>query len=599
MSQLIDVPGHGQVEFPDGMSEADIVAAIKKNSMAYKIANDPISKGARNFAKDMPAWQQFAAAYGGAAPSLWNGVRQLFDSNKPTMSGLVTGDKRSALQQEIDEQKKLMAPLNATGAGMAGNIAGNAALLAPAAFVPGANTILGGAALGAGSGLLTPTATGESTAANIGLGALGGSAGVLLGRAVPAVARSLAAPFTRNGQENIVGRTLQQFAPNGIPNVRAGNTPGYRPTLAEASQVPGLAILERGAAASNPQTAGALAERGLENNAAALNTLRGIGGTDPQMNMAQGLRSYMTEGLYNRASQQGVDPAMSAAMQPQIDNLMARPAMQRAITEASGIMNERSVEMARGGSVEGLQLVKQALDDAIERASATGTKMGANQLRALNTTRGDLISVLEQIAPALREADTNYRTFSRPINEMNVGRELTDRLTPALMDFSPGVPSKLKADQYAQVVRGLEDRLPALSGYQGATLENTMSGPALDSINGIARDLAGRAKAGELGRGVGSNTAQNLASRNVMRQALGPLGLPDSWAESMLAEALGTRPLGFAFRPAENNVQEILAQALLNPQMANQLMSRMPPPPGLLTRAYQGLLAPVGAGSQR
>lgn len=36
MSQIIEVPGQGQVEFPDGMSDADIVAAIKKIQLAPK-----------------------------------------------------------------------------------------------------------------------------------------------------------------------------------------------------------------------------------------------------------------------------------------------------------------------------------------------------------------------------------------------------------------------------------------------------------------------------------------------------------------------------------------------------------------------------------
>lgn len=36
MSQIIDVPGQGQVEFPDGMSDADIVAAIKRIQLGPK-----------------------------------------------------------------------------------------------------------------------------------------------------------------------------------------------------------------------------------------------------------------------------------------------------------------------------------------------------------------------------------------------------------------------------------------------------------------------------------------------------------------------------------------------------------------------------------
>ena len=39
MPQIIEVPNYGQVEFPDGMSDADIVSAIKKTSMGYKSAN--------------------------------------------------------------------------------------------------------------------------------------------------------------------------------------------------------------------------------------------------------------------------------------------------------------------------------------------------------------------------------------------------------------------------------------------------------------------------------------------------------------------------------------------------------------------------------
>ena len=35
MPQIIDVPNQGLVEFPDGMSDADIVKAIKRTSMDY------------------------------------------------------------------------------------------------------------------------------------------------------------------------------------------------------------------------------------------------------------------------------------------------------------------------------------------------------------------------------------------------------------------------------------------------------------------------------------------------------------------------------------------------------------------------------------
>jgi hypothetical protein len=51
MGQLIEVPNHGVVEFPDGMSEADIVKAIKKNSLSYKKPKSGVVDGAIDFAK--------------------------------------------------------------------------------------------------------------------------------------------------------------------------------------------------------------------------------------------------------------------------------------------------------------------------------------------------------------------------------------------------------------------------------------------------------------------------------------------------------------------------------------------------------------------
>lgn len=54
MAQIVDVPNYGQVEFPDDMSDDDIVKAIKKNAMGYKQEakpsfSDEVITGAKNF----------------------------------------------------------------------------------------------------------------------------------------------------------------------------------------------------------------------------------------------------------------------------------------------------------------------------------------------------------------------------------------------------------------------------------------------------------------------------------------------------------------------------------------------------------------------
>src|SRR3990167_8378044 len=59
--------------------------------------------------------------------------------------------------EETRETRQRDAPLMKTGAGMAGNVAGNIAAFAPLAVVPGANTVAGAGALGASIGALQPS----------------------------------------------------------------------------------------------------------------------------------------------------------------------------------------------------------------------------------------------------------------------------------------------------------------------------------------------------------------------------------------------------------------------------------------------------------
>lgn len=81
-------------------------------------------------------------------------------------------------QADIDEAHRLEAPLSQTRAGSIGNVVGNTAALAPAMFLPGANTYVGATTLG---GLLGGLTT-EGGAQERGMSALGGAAGGFVGK---------------------------------------------------------------------------------------------------------------------------------------------------------------------------------------------------------------------------------------------------------------------------------------------------------------------------------------------------------------------------------------------------------------------------------
>ncbi|NHZ35345.1 hypothetical protein [Massilia rubra] len=68
MGQIINVPNQGRVEFPDGMSDAEIVAAIKKNALSYPAPAAAKPKGfgeqLNDFVASVPRQVGLAARYG-------------------------------------------------------------------------------------------------------------------------------------------------------------------------------------------------------------------------------------------------------------------------------------------------------------------------------------------------------------------------------------------------------------------------------------------------------------------------------------------------------------------------------------------------------
>lgn len=214
MPQRIDVPGFGVVEFPDGMSDEQIAAVIKRE-MRPKVTAESLR--ASNPGEYDPESKEYQAKYGptsgmnagerfdaGAGKFLFDtarGLKQIgakvADSVSPSknLSDLVTGvdnSRSGRIQREIDEAKQRDAALMKTRAGKVGNIVGGATFTAPVMLIPGANTALGATMVGAGIGATQPVATGESRLANTAFGAGGGLAGYGIGRGVQSIANRAA-----------------------------------------------------------------------------------------------------------------------------------------------------------------------------------------------------------------------------------------------------------------------------------------------------------------------------------------------------------------------------------------------------------------------
>jgi len=168
--------------------------------MDMKRMADPLS--------GMSGMEKAVAGYGQAMPNLVRGAGQRL--------GLTS-------QADVDESRKLDAPLMSSGAGLAGNVLGNAAMFAPTALIPGANTYTGAGLIGATAGALQPTATGESVGKNAALGAGAGVAGQALGNALGRVIRPVQPSLSSEASQ-----LAQGAAKEGIP-LTAGQQTGSRP----------------------------------------------------------------------------------------------------------------------------------------------------------------------------------------------------------------------------------------------------------------------------------------------------------------------------------------------------------------------------------
>jgi hypothetical protein len=348
--------------------------------------------------------------------------------------------------------------------------------------------------------------------------------------------------------------------------------PGSQPTLAQVARDPGLAQLER-TILNNPEYAPALQQRFGDQRMARLNAIQDIAGRGDHYAEIEAGRKLFANQDYAEAIKQGVNPKMAEAMGPQIESLLRRPSMQDAKNVAQRLAAESDENLTDFGSVKGLDWLKKALDNKISAATKPGTSIGDAELRALVQTKNDLMQTLEQIAPAYKTANDNYAAMSGQINSMDVAQSLLGTLNkPGSRYMQPGTAKEM-GDAYRGALDKSFDSVKKATGMD-KSITQVMPARDVAALEAVAHDLGRKSFAESAGKATGSNTAQNLASQNMLRRILGPTGLPETWAESNLLQGLlSPVQIGSKLSGADRKILDRIAQGLLDPADGIGLLS--------------------------
>lgn len=540
----------------------------------------------------MGTFEKAVAGYGSAVPRLARGIGQRL--------GMVS-------QDSADEANRLDAPLLATGAGSAGNIAGNVMAAAPTAFIPGANTVVGATLIGGGLGAAQPTSTDESWLKNAAIGGAAGPAGLLAGRAAGAVwqgGKALVEPFTEAGRNRIGGRVIQRFADDPSKIASATNAPtvtGALPTLAEQTGDAGLARLQDALRSADPQIGSRIGNRLSENNATRVNALRTLAGEDGAKDFAVANRAGTAGPIYKDAFNVVPDAAgLSAEQSRTMATLLKSPAIKSAMADARAIAANKGTNVGQSnatGSVEGLHNMKVALDDAIQTAKNAGQTAKADSIKE---AQKKLVALIEDISPDYKAARVTYAQMSKPINAMDTAALLARKGLSNGSDLS-GTPT-INRNALLGAMKDEPALVKQATGRSLGGLDKVMEPADLQMLRSIASEVDRAGAVASAGNGPGSATAQRLASQNVLSQLVGPTGLPKSWAEGALANTLVGKPLNLLYGGvSEPKIQQALAEAVLNPAKAKAMLAAATPAQrpkllALLQRSAAARAVPVANG---
>lgn len=390
------------------------------------------------------------------------------------------------------------------------------------------------------------------------------------GPSLPSTQRALAAPvslvqpFTQAGRETIIGNLLNRLSTS--PERAQQNlsraeplVPGVQPTTAATAFDPGLASAETAIRALDQS--GAFATRLSANQQALLDAYRRISGKPGSVPLAEAKRTAVTAPM-REAAFEGVtvnpetfQSGIKLVVNQAINNVMTSPVGVRQDVETA--MKFAADRVARAKSPMELYEIRKDLAGAAQgkyNQENPSLRLASGQLKQVIAAVDD---VIEASAPGFKAYMDKYSKMSGPIDQMKMLQEIERKVTTGQPNLITGEPVLAAGSLRRQLANKADELDLKLSIPAQTRLDNI-----IDEINrGMAATAPGV-------RAPGSDTFKNMSMGNLIGRVFS-----ESMATNTTLRTM-TRPLDFLYKLPDEQIQQLLVQAMLDPKMAAMMMAK-------------------------
>lgn len=593
--KIVEVPNIGPVAFPSTMSDEQIIQAIQNLSAPAAMMDTQADDSF--FGMSLPKTQdltrqaglsvrpmvQSVLTAGGMLPLVVDPAVNLYNlatgSTLPTMTQAVPRTLSAmGFPEPATPQERVVQDISTAGYGVGGaaNLAREAL---PAATTMTAQEFLkmlatnpraqaaAATASSAAAGSLreggAPPSLQTGGALMAGMFAPGGPSLSTTQRALAAPV-SMVQPFTQAGRETIVGGLLNRLATDPTRaqlNLSRAEplVPNVQPTTAATAFDPGLASAETAIRALDQS--GAFPSRLSANQQALLDAFRKLSGKPGSVAAAEIKRTDVTKPLREQAfANVTVDPVtfqtgIKLVVNQAIDNVMKSPVGVRQDVETA--MKFATDRVARARSPMELYEIRKDLAAAAQgkyNQENPSLRLASGQLKQVIAAVDD---VIDAAAPGFKDYMSKYSKMSGPIDQMKVLQEIERRVTTGQPNLMTGEPVLAAGSLRRQLANKVEELDLKLSVPAQRRLDNI-----IDEINrGMAATAPGV-------KPPGSDTFKNMSMGNLIGRVFS-----ESMATNTTLRTM-TRPLDFLYKLPDEQIQQLLVQAMLDPKIAAMMMAK-------------------------